>query len=35
MLAKAFGWTPEQVQRLTMAQVSAYLEMIERDKQAQ
>ena len=32
ILAKAFGWTPAQVQGLTMAQVSTYLDLLEQDK---
>ncbi|MFZ6028609.1 MAG: hypothetical protein ACOYYS_12905 [Chloroflexota bacterium] len=30
-MARAFGWTPEQVQALTMAQVSIYLQMLEQE----
>ena len=33
ILAKEFGWTPNQVQDLTMAQVSAYLDLLEQEKQ--
>jgi hypothetical protein len=32
VLAKEFGWTPGQVQELTMAQVSAYIELLEQEK---
>lgn len=32
-LAKEFGWTPGQVQDLTMAQISAYLDLLEQEKQ--
>ena len=28
-LARAFGWTPQQVQAMTMAQVSIYLQMLD------
>lgn len=31
LLARAFGWTPEQVQTLTMAQVTIYLHMLEQE----
>ena len=31
LLARAFGWTPEQVQAMTMAQVSIYLDMLEQE----
>ena len=34
LLAKTFGWTPGQVMELTMAQVSAYLDLMEQEKQA-
>jgi hypothetical protein len=34
LLAKEFGWTPGQVQDLTMAQIAAYIELIQQDKQA-
>ncbi len=30
-LAKAFGWTPGEVQQLTMAQVTLYLEYVNVD----
>jgi hypothetical protein len=30
-LARAFGWTPQQVQSLTMAQVSLYLQLLEHE----
>jgi hypothetical protein len=29
VLAKEFGWTPAEVQALTMGQVGMYLEMIQ------
>lgn len=31
VLAREFGWTPSQVQEMTMAQVSLYLQMIQKD----
>lgn len=31
VLAREFGWTPSQVQQLTMGQVGLYLEMIKED----
>ncbi len=31
ILARAFGWTPQQVQSLTMAQISLYLELLEQE----
>lgn len=31
LLARAFGWTPAQVQDLTMAQVSIYLQLLEQE----
>jgi hypothetical protein len=31
-LAKAFGWTPTQVSALTMAQVSAYIDLLHHEK---
>ncbi|NTW00863.1 MAG: hypothetical protein HGA19_06065 [Oscillochloris sp.] len=31
LLASAFGWTPQQVQSLTMAQVSLYLQLLEHE----
>lgn len=30
-LARAFGWTPQQVQDLTMGQVSIYLTFLEEE----
>lgn len=30
-LARAFGWTPDQIQGMTMAQVTLFLEMLEQD----
>jgi hypothetical protein len=32
-LAKEFGWSPEEVGKMTMAQIMLYLEMIRRDRQ--
>ncbi|MBW4443400.1 MAG: hypothetical protein KME10_19645 [Plectolyngbya sp. WJT66-NPBG17] len=32
-LARAFGWTPQQVQSLTMAQISLYLELLDQEVQ--
>jgi hypothetical protein len=31
LLARAFGWTPQQVQELTMAQVSLYVQLLEHE----
>jgi hypothetical protein len=31
-LARAFGWTPQQVQSMTMAQVKLYLAMLEAEQ---
>lgn len=31
LLARAFGWTPAQIQDLTMAQVSIYLQLLEQE----
>jgi len=30
-LAKAFGWTPQEVQALTMAQITLYLQLLAED----
>ena len=30
-LAREFGWTPQQMQEMTMAQVSIYLQMLEEE----
>jgi hypothetical protein len=30
-LARAFGWTPQQLQQMTVAQVSIYLQMLEEE----
>jgi hypothetical protein len=30
-LAWAFGWTPQEVQALTMAQISMFLHMLDED----
>ena len=35
ILAKEFGWSPEDVGKMTMAQIMLYLEMIRRDRQPQ
>ena len=32
LLAREFGWTPQQVQTMTMAQISIYLQMLAEDK---
>ena len=32
VLAKEFGWSPEEVGKMTMAQIMLYLEMIRRDR---
>ncbi|HEX5871868.1 MAG TPA: hypothetical protein VFY65_15675 [Longimicrobium sp.] len=29
LLARAFGWTPQQVQEMTMAQARTYLTLLE------
>ena len=31
-LARAFGWTPQQLQAMTMAQVSLYLELLDAEE---
>jgi hypothetical protein len=31
LLARAFGWTPQQMQEMTMAQVSTYLTLLEHE----
>ena len=31
LLARAFGWTPQQMQEMTMAQVSMYLSLLEQE----
>lgn len=31
LLARAFGWTPQQVQEMTMAQVQMYLSLLENE----
>jgi hypothetical protein len=31
ILAREFGWTPQQVQTLTMAQVDLYLQMLAQE----
>jgi hypothetical protein len=31
LLAKSFGWTPLQLQDMTMAQIAFYSKMIEED----
>lgn len=33
ILAKEFGWTPQQVQTLTQAQVNLYLQLIAEESQ--
>jgi hypothetical protein len=30
-LARAFGWTPQVVQALTMAQIAIYLELLDQE----
>jgi len=32
LLAREFGWTPQQFQELTMAQVGIYLQMLEDER---
>lgn len=32
-LAKAFGWTPAQIQDMTMAQINLYLQMLQNDSE--
>jgi hypothetical protein len=34
LLAREFGWTPQQLQELTMAQVTIYLQMLEDERQS-
>ncbi|HEY1012200.1 MAG TPA: hypothetical protein VGE07_05790 [Herpetosiphonaceae bacterium] len=34
-LARAFGWTPQQVQALTMGQVNLYLQLLAEEAAAQ
>ncbi|MGB8703068.1 MAG: hypothetical protein WCD18_26930 [Thermosynechococcaceae cyanobacterium] len=34
-LARAFGWTPQDVQALTMSQVSIYLQMLTAEAEQQ
>jgi hypothetical protein len=31
VLAREFGWTPQQVQEMTMAQISIYLQLLEEE----
>lgn len=31
VLAREFGWTPQQVQTLTMAQISVYLQLLKQE----
>jgi len=33
-LARAFGWTPQQLQTMTLGQVALYLEMLDADEEA-
>jgi hypothetical protein len=30
-LAREFGWTPQQMQAMTMAQIAIYLQMLEEE----
>ncbi len=30
-LARAFGWTPDDIRKLTMAEARLYLELLEKD----
>lgn len=32
-LAKAFGWTPTQIQEMTMAQLNLYMQMLQNDSE--
>ena len=32
-LARAFGWTPQQVQEMTMGQVSVYLQLLQQESE--
>jgi hypothetical protein len=32
VMAREFGWTPQQVQSMTMGQIDLYLEMLEQDR---
>lgn len=34
ILAKEFGWTPQQVQTLTQAQVNLYLQLLAEESQS-
>lgn len=33
-LARAFGWTPQQLQAMTMAQINMYLHFLDEDADA-
>jgi hypothetical protein len=33
-LARAFGWTPQQLQAMTMAQIDLYLHFLDEDADA-
>ncbi|HEU0015538.1 MAG TPA: hypothetical protein VFQ45_17815 [Longimicrobium sp.] len=35
VLARAFGWTPAQMQEMTMAQVGMYLQLLEQEAAAE
>jgi hypothetical protein len=32
-LSRAFGWTPQQIQSLTMGQISLYLQLLDEEAQ--
>lgn len=32
-LSRAFGWTPQQIQDLTMGQISLYLQLLDEEAQ--
>lgn len=34
-LARAFGWTPQQVGSMTMAQVSMYLQLLDEENRSE
>jgi hypothetical protein len=31
LLARAFGWTPQQLQEMTMGQVALYVQLLEQE----
>lgn len=32
-LSRAFGWTPQQIQNLTMSQIALYLQLLDEEAQ--